>query len=87
MGRPVRIPRRRVCENDLPARKSTPSCTSQKTIVKTIEDICVAVIHAVKRIPETIANAARLRQQRVVLDELEAERLDRIRNPSKYRGK
>ena len=55
--------------------------------MKTIEDICVAVIHAVKRIPETIANAARLRQQRVVLDELEAERLDRIRNPSKYRGK
>ena len=39
------------------------------------------------RLPQTIANLVRLRQQRMVLNELEAERLDRIRNPSKYRGK
>jgi hypothetical protein len=55
--------------------------------VKPIKDICLSVIRAVKWIPESIANAVRLRQQRVALDELEAERLDRIRNPSKYRGK
>ena len=34
-----------------------------------------------------IAQVARLRRQRIVSDELEAERLDRIRNPAKYRGK
>jgi uncharacterized protein YjiS (DUF1127 family) len=39
------------------------------------------------RLPQTIANLARLRQQRMVLNELEVERLDRIRHPEKYRGK
>jgi hypothetical protein len=38
-------------------------------------------------LPQTIANAVRHRQQQTILNELEAERLDRIRNPSKYRGK
>ena len=38
-------------------------------------------------LPQAIANFARQRQQQVVLNELEAERLDRIRNPEKYRGK
>lgn len=38
-------------------------------------------------LPQVIANSSRQRQQRLVLIELEAERLDRIRNPSKYRGK
>ena len=38
-------------------------------------------------LPQTIADASRQRQQQEVLNELEAERLDRIRNPSKYRGK
>jgi len=32
-------------------------------------------------------NRARQRQQQMVLNELEVERLDRIRNPEKYRGK
>ena len=39
------------------------------------------------QLPQTIANAVRQRQQQTILNELEAERLDRIRNPSKYRGK
>jgi len=38
-------------------------------------------------LPQTIVHAVRQRQQQVILNELEAERLDRIRNPSKYRGK
>lgn len=38
-------------------------------------------------LPETIANALKQRQQRAVLEEFETERLDRIRNPHKYRGK
>ena len=38
-------------------------------------------------LPQTIADAVRRRQQRTILNELEVERLDRIRNPSKYLGK
>jgi hypothetical protein len=38
-------------------------------------------------LPETISRAVRHRQQLTIIKELEVERLDRIRNPSKYRGK
>ena len=38
-------------------------------------------------LPQTIADASRQRRRQVVLDEREVERLDRIRNPSKYLGK
>jgi len=52
--------------------------------------ICLTIIHLVKQawlLPRSLANAGKQRRRRVVLDELEAERLDRIRNPSKYLGK
>ena len=39
------------------------------------------------QLPQAVANFARQRQQQHVLIELEAERLDRIRHPEKYRGK
>ncbi len=38
-------------------------------------------------LPQAIANLSKQRQQRMVLNDLEVERLDRIRNPEKYRGK
>jgi len=38
-------------------------------------------------LPQTIADTARRRRRQTVLNENEAERLDRIRNPSKYLGK
>ena len=38
-------------------------------------------------LPQTISAALKQRQQRAMLQTLETERLDRIRNPSKYRGK
>ena len=38
-------------------------------------------------LPHTIATAFRQRQQQIRLNNLETERLDRIRNPSKYIGK
>ena len=52
--------------------------------------ICLALTRLVKQaclLPKTIANAVKQRQRQTVLNELEAERLDRIRNPSKYLGK
>jgi hypothetical protein len=38
-------------------------------------------------LPEFIAHVVKHRRQQTVLDEQEAERLDRIRNPGKYLGK
>jgi len=38
-------------------------------------------------LPQTISNAIKHRQQQIIVNGLETERLDRIRNPSKYRGK
>ena len=49
------------------------------TIVQLVKQACL--------LPQTIAKAVKQRQQQGVRNELEAERLDRIRNPSKYRGK
>jgi len=45
------------------------------------------LLKAAWSLPQTISNAAKRRQQRSLLQQLEVERLDRIRNPSKYRGK
>ena len=56
----------------------------------TLKLICLPLIQLVKQVwllPQTIANAVNQRRRQVVLDEHEAERLDRIRNPSKYLGK
>ena len=49
-----------------------------------------AIIHLIKRawlLPQSVAIAVKQRRRRTVLNELEAERLDRIRNPWKYLGK
>ena len=45
--------------------------------------IWLTVIH----LPQNIVNLFKQRQRQIILNELEVERLDRIRNPSKYRGK
>jgi hypothetical protein len=39
------------------------------------------------RVPSLLANALRRRRRQFALNALEAERLDRIRNPSKYLGR
>ena len=52
--------------------------------------ICLTIIQFAKQawsLPQSIANAVQQRRQKVVLKELEIERLDRICNPSKYQGK
>ncbi|MFZ1072414.1 MAG: hypothetical protein WAO21_03160 [Verrucomicrobiia bacterium] len=58
--------------------------------MNTLKLICLTIIQLVKQawlLPQSIANAAKQRRLLVVRNELEAERLDRIRNPSKYLGK
>jgi type IV secretory pathway VirB4 component len=56
----------------------------------TLKLICLTILQVVKQacfLPQSVANAVQQRRRQVVLNEHEAERLDRIRNPSKYLGK
>jgi hypothetical protein len=56
----------------------------------TLKAICLTILQLVKQVwllPHSVANAVNQRRRQVVLNELEAERLDRIRNPLKYLGK
>jgi hypothetical protein len=46
----------------------------------------VELVKQVWKLPETIEKGIKGRQQQKVVDEQEAERVDRICNPSKYRG-
>ena len=56
-------------------------------ILKLIWQTAVEVGRQIWLLPQTIARFGRRRQEQVILDKQEVERLDRIRNPSKYRGK
>jgi hypothetical protein len=58
--------------------------------MKTLKLICLTILQLLKQawlLPQTVANAVKQRRRQVVLNEHEVERLDRIRNPSKYLGK
>jgi len=55
--------------------------------LKNICQACARLRDHFYRFPETLAAALKARQQQTALVEQEAERLDRLRNPSKYRGK
>jgi len=58
--------------------------------MKMLRRICLTILQLVKQacsLPQAVADAIKQRRRRVVRNELEAERLDRIRNPSKYAGK
>ena len=54
--------------------------------MNTLKLICQTIIQRVKQTCEFPRNALKQRRWQIVLDEREAERLDRIRNPSKYLG-
>jgi hypothetical protein len=52
--------------------------------------ICLTIIQLVKQawlLPQSVTMAVKQRRRQLVLNEIEVERLDRIRNPSKYLGK
>jgi hypothetical protein len=55
-----------------------------------LKKICLSIIQLVKQawlLPQTVVLALRQRRQQIVLNEHEVERLDRLRNPSKYLGR
>ncbi len=89
MGRADWVPGRRVCHTDLPAT-GTPSAQNQKVTVNLLKHIYLTLLQLTKLVwllPQAIGNLGKQRRRQAVLNEHEAERLDRIRNPSKYRGK
>jgi len=58
--------------------------------MNTLKFICLAVAQLAKQLcllPHTFALAVKHKRQGMARDKLEAERLDRIRNPDKYLGK
>jgi hypothetical protein len=91
VGRAERVPGRFFCKGDVPTDRTTfdhVQRLSDQFMMK-LKAICRTISKAVQEIwlPQTITRAFRLRQQKIVLNENEIERLDRIRNPSKYLGK
>ena len=58
--------------------------------MNTLKLIFPTIFLLVKKVwllPQSITNAVQQRHRRTARNELEAERLDRIRHPSKYLGK
>jgi hypothetical protein len=58
--------------------------------METLKMICLTLFLLVKQVlflPQTIATAMQKRRRQGVSRENEVERLDRLRNPSKYQGK
>jgi hypothetical protein len=56
----------------------------------TLKLVCLTIIQFIRQtvlLPRTVALALRHKRQQVVFDEHELDRLDRLRNPSKYQGK
>jgi hypothetical protein len=56
-------------------------------MAKTLRQTIAGLVDHFQQFPERLAAAAKERHQQTVLIEQEAERLDRIRHPEKYRGK
>jgi hypothetical protein len=58
--------------------------------MRTIKAFFLTIRHWLKQVcllPQIIVDAARKKQRPTVLSEDKAERLDRLRNPSKYVGR
>jgi hypothetical protein len=55
--------------------------------LKLIAQILIELLKQAWLVPLSTAAALRKRRESITRDEVEAERLDRIRNPSKYLGR
>lgn len=55
--------------------------------LKHLFQTAIELVKWVRLLPYSLAMAGRRKRRRAILEEDEAERLDRIRNPSKYLGK
>lgn len=58
--------------------------------MNTFKLICLTIVGLAKQVwllPQALLHALQQRRRQVVQHQCETERLDRIRNPSKYRGR
>jgi hypothetical protein len=70
--------------------QSLLASTTDYVYMHTLKLICRTLLHLVKqaaRLPQSVGFAVQQRRRQIALQELEAERLDRLRNPSKYQGR
>ena len=56
-------------------------------ILKHIWKATVSLVKQARLLPQSVATAVKQKRRQVTRGKFEAERLDRIRNPSKYLGK
>jgi hypothetical protein len=67
-----------------------PAGLDQTNLMYILKLICLTIVGLLKQawlLPQTVALALQQRRQQLTRHQLEAERLDRIRNPSKYAGR
>jgi hypothetical protein len=67
-----------------------PVAWNESQFVHTIKLICLTIVNLVKQVwllPQTVTLALEQRRGQLARHQFEAERLDRIRNPSKYAGR
>ena len=56
-------------------------------ILKHVSQATVSLVKQARLLPQSVATAVKQKGRQIALHRFEAERLDRIRNPSKYLGK
>ena len=67
-----------------------PVDPDQTNFMYTLKLICLTIVNLAKQawqLPQTVALALQQRRRKLARLQFETERLDRIRNPSKYAGR
>jgi hypothetical protein len=73
-----------------PGAMNPPVDPDQTNFMYTLKLICLTIVNLVKQawsLPETVTLALEQRRAKLARLQSETERLDRIRNPSKYAGR
>jgi hypothetical protein len=69
---------------------NVPVGSDETNFMYTLKLICLTIVNLVKQawlLPQTVTLALDQRRRKLARQEFETERLDRIRNPSKYAGR
>jgi hypothetical protein len=69
---------------------NSPVDSYETNFMYTLKLICLTIANLAKQawlLPQTVAIALQQKRQRLARQQFETERLDRIRNPSKYAGR
>jgi len=67
-----------------------PVASDKTNFMNKLKLICLTIVYLVKQawlLPQTVPLALQQRRRKLARQQFETERLDRIRNPSKYAGR